>query len=47
MATYSEAVKALLRAGLTHKDIIDLCKEGDREEVLKLGKDALKEEAAR
>ena len=42
--TYGEAVKALLRAGLTHRDIIDLTKADGREEVKKLGELALKDE---
>ncbi|KKL62934.1 hypothetical protein LCGC14_2180160 [marine sediment metagenome] len=44
MATYGEAVKALLRAGFTHRDIIDLAKLDGREAVLKLGTEALEDE---
>ena len=45
MATYGEAVKALLRAGFTHRDIIDLTQSDGREAVLKLGEDAIKDKA--
>ena len=44
MATYGEAVKALLRAGFTHRDIIDLTNSDGRDAVKKLGEDAIKEE---
>ncbi len=44
MATDAERVKALLRAGLKHTDIVQLVKEQGREAVLQLGEDALKEE---
>ena len=44
MATYGEAIKALLRAGFTHRDIIDLRQLDGREAVKKLGEDALAEE---
>ncbi len=46
MATYGEAIKALLRAGFTHRDIIDLTKADGQKEVKKLGEDAIKEETA-
>ena len=44
MTTYGEAIKALLRAGFTHRDILDLAQTAGREEVLKLGEDALQDE---
>jgi hypothetical protein len=44
MATYGEAIKALLRAGFSNRDILDLTRTDGREEVLKLGEDALQEE---
>ncbi len=44
MATYGEAIKALLRAGFTHRDILDLNALDGREAVKKLGEDALAEE---
>jgi len=42
--TYGDAIKALLRAGFTHRDILDLTQTAGREEVLKLGEDALQDE---
>ena len=42
--TYGDAIKALLRAGFTHRDILDLAQTSGREEVLKLGEDALQDE---
>ncbi len=47
MPTYAEAVKALLRAGFTHRDIIDLTKADGRDEVRRLGELALEEERQR
>ncbi len=44
MASYGEAIKALLRAGFTHRDILDLNELDGREAVLKLGEDALQDE---
>ena len=44
MVTYGEAIKALLRAGFSNRDIIDLTKADGREAVRQLGEDALKEE---
>jgi len=43
--SYGEAVKALLRAGFSHRDIIDLTKADGREAILKLGEEAIKDEA--
>ena len=45
MTTYGEAIKALLRAGFSPRDIIDLTQSDGREAVLQLGEDALKDEA--
>ncbi len=44
MATYGDAIKALLRAGFTHREILDLNELDGREAVLKLGEDALQDE---
>ena len=43
--SYAEVVKALLRAGFSNRDIIDLTKADGREAVLKLGEEAIKDEA--
>ncbi len=43
-ATYGDAIKALLRAGFSHRDILDLSELDGREAVLKLGEDALQDE---
>jgi len=45
VTTYGEAVKALLRAGFTHRDIIDMTKTEGRDETKRLGELALAEEA--
>ena len=45
MTTYGEAVKALLRAGVSHRDISDWTKTDGREEVARLGEEAIKDEA--
>ena len=45
VTTYGEAIKALLRAGFSHREIIDLTQSDGREAVLQLGEDALKDEA--
>ena len=45
MVTYADAIKALLRAGFTHREIIGLMQADGREVVLQLGEDALKDEA--
>lgn len=45
MATYGEAIMALLRAGFSHREILDLFRTDGREAVLTLGEDALKDEA--
>ncbi len=42
--TYGDAIKALLRAGFTHREILDLAQIDGREAVLKLGEDALQDE---
>ena len=44
MTTYAEAIKALLRAGFSHRDIITLTQTEGKEEVLKLGDLALQDE---
>lgn len=44
MASYGEAIMALLRAGFTHREILDLMQVDGREAVLKLGEDALEDE---
>ena len=44
MASYGEAIMALLRAGFTHREILDLMQTDGREAVLKLGEDALQDE---
>ena len=47
MATYGEAVKALLRAGFTNRNVIDMTKADGRDEVRRLGELALADEAKR
>ena len=47
MVTYGEAVKALLRAGFTNRDVIDMTKADGRDEVRRLGEVALADEAER
>ena len=47
MTTYGEAVKALLRAGFTNRNIIDMTKADGRDEVRRLGELALEEEGQR
>ena len=44
MATYGTAINALLRAGFTHREILDLMQTEGREAVLSLGEDALRDE---
>ncbi|KKL15398.1 hypothetical protein LCGC14_2505960 [marine sediment metagenome] len=44
MATYGEAIKALLRAGFSNRDVLDLSQLDGREAVKKLGEEALEEE---
>ena len=44
MATYGEAIKALLRAGFTHRDILDLMHTDGRDAVKSLGEEAIKDE---
>ena len=45
MTTYADAIKALLRAGFSHREIINLKQIDGKEAVLELGEDALKDEA--
>ena len=45
MTSYAEAVRALLRAGFSNRDIIDLTKADGRDEVKRLGELALADEA--
>ena len=47
MATYGEAVKALKRAGLTNRDIIDLTQADGRDAVRRLGEEELAKETAK
>ena len=45
MTTYSEAVKALLRAGFTNRNISDMAKIEGKDEVIRYGEEAIKDEA--
>ena len=45
MTSYAEAVRALLRAGFTNRDVIDMTKADGRDEVRRLGEVAIEEEA--
>ena len=45
MPTYVEAVKALLRAGFTNRNIIDMSKIDGKDEVIRYGEEAIKDEA--
>ncbi len=45
MTSYAEAVRALLRAGFSNRNIIDMAKgEGGRDEVILYGEEAIKDE---
>ncbi len=47
MISYAEAVRALLRAGFSNRNIIDMTKSDGRDEVRRLGELALEEERQR
>ena len=44
MTTYAEAVRALLRAGFSNRNIIDMSKVEGKDEVILYGEEAIKDE---